>query len=91
MSDLWPLIPLTLPHIYILVGAFFAAMSLLSILDASNPRRLANFLFWGLLATSFLAGNRLGDLGNGRSLDSETLAARLRAVLVKDVARGGPP
>lgn len=65
MSDLWPLIPLTLPHIYILVGAFFAAMSLLSILDASNPRRLANFLFWGLLATSFLAGNRLGDLGNG--------------------------
>ena len=33
----------------------------------------------------------LGDLGNGRSLDSETLAARLRAVLVKDVARGGPP
>ncbi|MGH6950446.1 MAG: DUF979 domain-containing protein [Vitreimonas sp.] len=56
---------ITLPHIYVLVGVFFAAMSLLSILDSSNPRRLANFLFWGLLATSFLAGNQLGDLGNG--------------------------
>jgi uncharacterized membrane protein len=56
---------ITLPHIYVLVGAFFAAMSLLSIFDATNPRRLANFLFWGLLATSFLAGNLLGNLGNG--------------------------
>jgi uncharacterized membrane protein len=56
---------ITLPHIYVLVGVFFGAMSLLSILDASNPRRIANFLFWGLLAASFLAGSQLGDLGNG--------------------------
>ena len=56
---------ITLPHIYILVGAFFAAMSLLSVFDASNPRRIANFLFWGLLAASFLAGKILGDLNNG--------------------------
>lgn len=56
---------ITLPHIYIVVGVFFSAMSLLSILDASNPRRFANFLFWGLLAASFLAGNYLGNLGNG--------------------------
>lgn len=56
---------ITLQHIYVVVGAFFAAMSLLSIFDASNPRRLINFLFWGLLAISFLAGAVLGDLGNG--------------------------
>jgi len=56
---------ITLAHIYILVGAFFAAVSILSALDATNPRRLSNFLFWGLLATSFLAGAYLGDLGNG--------------------------
>ncbi len=56
---------ITLPHIYVLVGVFFGAMSLLSILDASNPSRIANFLFWGLLAASFLAGSQLGDLGNG--------------------------
>ncbi len=56
---------ITLAYIYILVGMFFAAVSLLSLLDASNPRRVFNFLFWGLLATSFLAGAYLGDLGNG--------------------------
>jgi uncharacterized membrane protein len=56
---------ITLAYIYILVGAFFAIVSLLSLLDSGNPRRVFNFLFWGLLATSFLAGAFLGDLGNG--------------------------
>ena len=55
----------TMALIYIIAGAFFAAIALLSALDAKNPRRLFNFLFWGLLATSFLAGQYLGDLGNG--------------------------
>ena len=56
---------ITLPHIYTVGGAFFAAVSLLSLADASNPRRLLNFLFWSLIAGSFLAGSILGDLGNG--------------------------
>jgi uncharacterized membrane protein len=56
---------ITLAHIYILVGAFFAVVSILSVLDATNSRRIGNFLFWGLLATSFLAGSYLGNLGNG--------------------------
>jgi uncharacterized membrane protein len=56
---------ITMPLIYIVVGVFFAAIALLSALDANNPRRFFNFLFWGLLATSFLAGKYLGDLGNG--------------------------
>lgn len=56
---------ITMAHIYILVGAFFAAVSVLSVLDNANPRRVFNFLFWGLLAASFLAGQYLGDLGNG--------------------------
>ena len=47
---------ITLPLLYILVGAFFAAISMLSVLDASNPRRIANFLFWGLLALGGLLG-----------------------------------
>jgi len=37
----------------------------LSILDASNPRRILNFLFWGMLAANFLAGSFIGDLANG--------------------------
>ncbi len=56
---------ITMAHIYIIVGLFFSAIALLSALDNNNPRRLSNFLFWGLLATSFLAGQYLGDLGNG--------------------------
>jgi uncharacterized membrane protein len=56
---------ITLAHIYIVGGLFFAAMSLLSALDPSNPRRMRNALFWGLLAASFLFGNVLGNFGNG--------------------------
>jgi uncharacterized membrane protein len=56
---------ITLAHAYIVGGLFFAAMSILSALDPSNPRHWLNFAFWGLLALSFLAGQYLGDLGNG--------------------------
>lgn len=54
-----------LAQVYILAGIGFAAFALLSVRDASNPRRLANAAFWGLLALSMLAGDRLGDFGNG--------------------------
>ncbi|MEZ5971894.1 MAG: DUF979 domain-containing protein [Hyphomonadaceae bacterium] len=56
---------ITLPLAYVVVGIFFTAVSLLSIFDSANPRKLLNFLFWVMLAASFLAGNYLGDLGNG--------------------------
>lgn len=56
---------ITMQLIYIVVGLFFSAIAILSLLGKESPRRLFNFLFWGLLATSFLAGQRLGDLGNG--------------------------
>ena len=56
---------ITMAAIYLLVGAFFAAIALLSLFDASNPKRVLNALFWGLLSVSFLAGQYLGDLGNG--------------------------
>ncbi len=56
---------IALGHIYVVGGVFFAAVALLSIMDASNPRRVLNFLFWGLLAGSFLIGSSIGDLANG--------------------------
>jgi uncharacterized membrane protein len=56
---------ITLEHIYILAGLVFAAFAVLSARDASNPRRLVNTGFWGLLALSFLVGSELGDLSNG--------------------------
>jgi uncharacterized membrane protein len=73
---------ITLAHAYLVAGAFFAAMSLLSIGDASNKRRPANFLFWGLLAVSFLAGGLIGDLGNG------LLALALGAVATVGLGQG---
>jgi uncharacterized membrane protein len=37
----------------------------LSALDAAHPKRFGNAGFYGLIALSFFAGDRLGDLGNG--------------------------
>lgn len=54
-----------LGEIYVVAGLFFAGCALFGLLDRSNPRRWLNFLFWGGLATSFLAGDHLGDFGNG--------------------------
>ena len=51
--------------VYLLAGAVFGAIAILSAFDRANPKRWANAAFWGLFATSFLAGDYLGDLGNG--------------------------
>jgi uncharacterized membrane protein len=54
-----------LPAVYLLAGLIFGTIAILSALDRANPKRWANAAFWGLFATSFLAGDHLGDLGNG--------------------------
>jgi uncharacterized membrane protein len=54
-----------LPQLYALAGAMFAAFALLGLRDRSNPKRRGNAAFWGLMALSFLGGDRIGDLGNG--------------------------
>lgn len=54
-----------LTQVYLLAGLVFAAVAVLSARDASNSRRWGNAAFWALLALSMLAGDRLGDLGNG--------------------------
>jgi uncharacterized membrane protein len=51
--------------VYLVSGAIFAAFAVLSAFDRNNPKRFGNALFWGLVALSFVAGDRLGDLGNG--------------------------
>ena len=56
---------ITLDWVYIFAGLTFAAFSVLTALDRDHPRRLGTAAFWGLLATSFLFGSWLGDLGNG--------------------------
>ena len=54
-----------LPLLYSLAGALFAAVALRSAFDRGNARRLGNAAFWGLMALSLLAGDRIGDFGNG--------------------------
>jgi len=56
---------ITLHWLYALAGAMFAAIALLSALDRTNARRFGNGAFWGLMAVSLLAGDRIGDIGNG--------------------------
>ncbi|HUN26312.1 MAG TPA: DUF979 domain-containing protein [Steroidobacteraceae bacterium] len=54
-----------LTQVYWLAGVMFAGFAMLSLCDGRRRRRGGNALFWGLLATSFLFGAELSDLGNG--------------------------
>jgi uncharacterized membrane protein len=56
---------ITLGHVYLFAGTIFALFALLGLLDRSNPKRFGNAAFWGLVATSMIAGDYLGDFGNG--------------------------
>jgi uncharacterized membrane protein len=56
---------ITVQWLYALAGLMFAAYALLSALDGGHSKRFGNAAFWGLMALSLLAGDRLGDFGNG--------------------------
>ncbi len=75
-----------LAFVYVLAGLMFAGFSLLSALDSSNTKRFGNAAFWGLAAVSFLAGDKLGDLGNGILVLGLALIAALGLL-----GRGQPP
>ncbi len=51
--------------VFLLVGMMFAAVAVLSGLDRTNPRRIGNAAFWGLMALSLLMGDRIGNFANG--------------------------
>lgn len=48
-----------LQWIYWLVGGYLLWSALRAVRDRSNPRRLANGLFWGLVAATMLAADRM--------------------------------
>ena len=77
---------ITLQWLYALAGLMFAAFAVLSALDRSNPKRFGNAAFWGLMAVSLLAGDLIGDFGNG--LLVLALAALAGFGLI---GRGNPP
>ena len=51
--------------IYGLAGLVFAVFAVLAATDRGNRKRFGNAGFYGLLAVSFLLGDRIGDIGNG--------------------------
>ena len=76
---------ITLRFVYALAGALFAAFAVLSGAARAHPKRVGTALFWGLVALSFLAGDRLGDLGNGALVIALSLLAGAGGV-----GRGAP-
>jgi uncharacterized membrane protein len=53
-----------LTALYTLAGLVFAGWAVVAWRDAGSAMRWRSGAFWALLAISFLAGDRLGDLGN---------------------------
>ena len=51
--------------VYAVAGLLFTAFALFTLRDPANPKRYRRSVFWALLGLSFLAGDRLGDLGDG--------------------------
>lgn len=47
---------ITSEWLYWLIGAFFIAVAVLIVLDASHAKRLGNAAFWGILGVSFFYG-----------------------------------
>jgi uncharacterized membrane protein len=64
-----------LEALYLVGGAFFAAISFFSARDTTNPKRWKNTAFWGLFAVSFLFGSHLPDLANGMIVIAMVLVA----------------
>ena len=60
-----------LGFVYLAAGALFAGYAILS----AARGRVRNALLWGLLAASFLVGDRLGDLNNGLLVAAIVLVA----------------
>jgi uncharacterized membrane protein len=56
---------ITLHWLYIVAGLMFTAFAILSATDRNHPKRFGNAAFWGLMALSLLAGDVIGDFGNG--------------------------
>jgi uncharacterized membrane protein len=74
--------------VYALAGAVFAAWALLGLAE----RRWANAAFHALIATSFWAGDRLGDVGNGLlvlALVAIAASGRMRRADPAPAARDG--
>jgi uncharacterized membrane protein len=51
--------------VYAVAGCVFLAFAWGSLRERTHPKRVGTAAFYGLIALSFLAGDRIGDIGNG--------------------------
>jgi uncharacterized membrane protein len=56
---------ITLDVVFTLAGILFAIFAILNLVDATNPKRFGNALFWGAYSVTLLFGSRLTDFANG--------------------------
>lgn len=77
---------ISLQLIYLLAGAYVARIAWLSARDPANPRRFATAAFWGLLAVSFLVGDRLPAMWMGGVVVALALLAGFGGVRAGRVA-----
>jgi uncharacterized membrane protein len=55
----------SLESIYLLVGLLLGAVALMTLVDASNPRRYSTSAFWGMYALLYLFGERMPPMAAG--------------------------
>ena len=75
-----------LGFLYAIAGVLFGGWAVLTLRDAAHPKRWGSAAFWGLLSLSFLAGDLLGDFGNGL-----LVLALVGLAGTEQLGKGNPP
>jgi uncharacterized membrane protein len=64
-----------LEYVYLLVGLLLAAVTIVTLRDASNPRRYSTAAFWGMYALLYLFGERMPPMAAGLMMIAMALLA----------------
>ncbi|WP_313303528.1 DUF979 domain-containing protein [Diaphorobacter sp.] len=71
---------LSIHHLYYLVGVVLAITAVLTVRDASNPRRYSSALFWAIYAVVFLVGDQINPVIVGVMAVAMAVIAGFRGV-----------
>jgi uncharacterized membrane protein len=70
----------SLESIYLLVGLLLGAVALMTLVDASNPRRYSTSAFWGMYALLYLFGERMPPMAAGLMMIAMAMLAGFGSV-----------
>jgi uncharacterized membrane protein len=74
---------ITLEFVYVLMGLMLGGIAIVNLLDRASPRRYSKAAFWGIYATTFLAGSHLPSFVSGLLV--------IAMVAIVAVRKLGPP